>query len=302
MSRWIWFNLFILGLLAIDLFAHRKARSITTKEAVVWSGCWIALALLFNAGIYFFYGKVAGAAFLTGYLVEKSLSIDNLFVFVLIFRSFQTPPHLLHRVLFLGVIGAIIMRALFILLGITAIHYFAWTFYLFGLFILVMGIRFIFEKTKAIRPQKNLVFKLLQKCLPITPDYAGTRFFLRINGQLFATPLFVVLLLIESTDILFALDSIPAILGITTDPFIAYSSNIFAVLGLRSLYFVLAHLLNLFSYLHYGLAAILIFIGLKMILADVIDISVFTSLIVVIAILIFFIILSMIFPPSKIKE
>lgn len=301
MSLWIGFNLLVLVFLAIDLFVHRKARTIAMKEALLWSALWIALALLFNAYIYLTFGETAGTAFLTGYLVEKALSIDNLFVFVLIFHAFQTPPHVLHRVLFFGVIGAIIMRALFIFLGISFIRHFDWAFYLFGLFLLVMGVKFLFEKAKTIHPEKNIVLKLFRKFFPITHEYSDSRFFLNIDGKLFATPLFVVLLLIETTDVVFALDSIPVILGITTDPFIVYSSNIFAILGLRSLYFVLCNLIGLFYYLHYGLAAILIFIGLKMLVADFLHIPVFLTLIIVSTLLFLTIALSIFFPPSKIK-
>lgn len=298
-GSWIGFNLLVLVLLAIDLLLHRKARIIQMKEALIWSIVWVALALLFNVYIYFSLGQTAALAFLTGYLVEKALSADNLFIFLLIFQTFKTPPNSLHRVLFFGVVGAILMRALFIWLGISIVQHFYWVLYLFGIFLIVMGIKFLFEKTKKIHPEKNIVLKLFRKFFPVTDHYEGNQFFLKKNGLLFATPLFIVLLMIESTDVIFALDSIPVILGITTDPFIVYTSNIFAILGLRALYFVLSNLMQLFYYLHFGLAAILIFIGLKMLTTDLLPISTLLTLGIVLSILTCSILVSILFPPSK---
>lgn len=283
---WIVFNAFILLLLGIDLFFHKKIRVIKTKEALIWSGFWITLALLFNLVIYLTMGDAAALAFLTSYLIEKSLSIDNLFVFALIFSAFNTPPSYQHKVLFWGIVGAIIMRALFIFLGIALVSHFFWIFYLFGLILLISGLHLLFAKKKKVDPEKNPLLILCRKFMPLSEKYHDAHFFIKNRGKVLATPLLLVLISIESADLIFAVDSIPAVLAITTNPFIAYSSNLFAILGLRSLFFVLSDLMRLFKTLHYGIALILIFIGLKMIFSTLIQIPNFISLIVVLIIIV----------------
>ncbi len=267
---WILFNLFVLAMLALDLGVfHRKAREIGIREALLWSLFWVALALVFNAGLLLFWpdrgeAREVALEFLTGYLIEKSLSVDNIFVFVLIFNYFAIPPMFQRRVLFWGIIGALVFRAIFIATGITLIRRFDWVIYVFGAFLVVTGIRLAFEKDKELHPEKNPVLRLFQRLMPVTTEFHGTRFFVRQAGRLTATPLFVVLLLIETTDIIFAVDSIPAILAVTQKPFIVYTSNVFAILGLRALYFALAGVVRMFHFLHYGLSAILVFVGTKM--------------------------------------
>lgn len=266
---WVIFNIVVLSILALDLLVfHKRSHVVSFKEALTWSGVWIVLALLFNVYIYFAIGKVSAINFLTGYLIEKTLSIDNLFVFLLIFNYFQTPESSMHKVLFWGILGAIVTRALFIFLGVTLVSKFHPIIYVFGVFLIISGIKLGFEKNKKIHPEKNLLLKLSRYFLPVTKEYVNDHFFVKIDTRLFATPLWVVLLSIETTDIIFAIDSIPAILAITYDPFIVYTSNIFAILGLRALFFLLSGSLKLFKYLHYGICAILVFVGLKMLFSD----------------------------------
>ena len=276
---WVLFNLFVVGMLALDLGVfHRKEREVKFKEAILWSLVWIVLALIFNLGIYFWKGPQTGLEFLTGYLIEKSLSVDNIFVFLLIFTYFKVPSEYQHKVLFWGILGALVMRALFIATGIALIQKFHWVIYVFGAFLVLTGIKLALEKKKDIHPERNPVLKLFRRIMPVTPEYNQSRFFVRLEGRWFATPLFVVLLVVETTDLIFAVDSIPAILAITQDPFIVYTSNVFAILGLGALYFALAGFMRLFEYLHYGLAAILVFVGVKMILSDLYKIPVWVSL------------------------
>lgn len=271
---WILFNVFVLLMLALDLGVfNRKAHEVKMKEALIWSGVWISLALIFNAGLYYFYTPPDGYTradsalqFLTGYVIEKSLSVDNIFVFVLIFTYFKVPAIYQHKVLFWGIIGALIMRVIFIFAGVALINKFAWIIYIFGAFLIFTGIKLVAQKDKEIHPEKNPLLKLFKRFFRVTDTYEGGKFFTIYNHRKAATPLFVVLIMIETTDLIFAVDSIPAILAVTQDPFIVYSSNVFAILGLRSLYFALAGLVKLFKYLHYGLAAILILVGSKMIL------------------------------------
>lgn len=266
---WAGFNVFVLAMLAIDLFVfHKKPHAVSLKEALTWTSVWIALALVFNLVVYFWQGKEAALEFLAGYLIEKSLSVDNIFVFVLIFASFKVPAKYQHEVLFWGILGALVMRAAFIGGGITLLNHFHWLIYVFGAFLIFTGVKIAFEKDKEINPEKNWVLQGFRKIMPVTPDYVGDKFFVKINAKWFATPLFVVLLIVETTDVIFAVDSIPAILAITRDPFIVYTSNVFAILGLRALYFALSGIIQLFHYLHYGLSAILIFVGTKMLIAD----------------------------------
>lgn len=294
-QEWLFFSLVVFISLVIDLFIHRKPRPIRLKEALLWSGFWISLALLFNIYIYFSRGKLDALNFLTGYLIEKSLSVDNLFVFLLIFNYFKTPPSSQHKVLFWGVIGAMIMRAIFIFLGITLVQKFQWMIYIFGVFLIFTGVKLGLEKNKKIDPEKNLLIIFTRKIFPIIHSYKKDRFF--IAGK--ATPLFLVLIAIETTDVIFAIDSIPAILAITYDPFIVYTSNIFAILGLRSLFFVLAHMMGLFQHLHYALSLILVFVGVKMVLSETIHIPVGIALGVVFFILSIGIFWSMVFKNKK---
>ena len=267
---WVGFNLFVLAMLALDLGVfHRKAHAVTMREALVWSVVWVALALLFTVGVYVWRGPETALDFLTGYLLEKSLSVDNIFVFVLIFSAFRVPSQYQHRVLVWGIVGALLLRALFIALGITLIQTFHWMVYIFGAFLILTGIKMAIQQEREIDPARHPVLRLLRRFLPITEHYAEGKFFVKRAGRYCATPLFIVLLVVETTDVIFAVDSIPAILAITTDPFMVYTSNVFAILGLRALYFAVAGLVHQFHYLHYGLAAILVFVGVKMLLVDV---------------------------------
>jgi len=279
---WIGFNLFVLLMLALDLGVfNRKAHVVSVKEALTWSGVWICLSLIFNGLIYHWFGKDKAVEFFTGYVIEKSLSVDNIFVFVLVFKYFQIPSIYQHKILFWGILGALVMRVIFIFAGVALIEKFHWTIYLFGVFLIYTGYKMFTEQDKQIEPEKNPVIKLFRKVMPITHDLKGDKFFVKENGRKYATPLFLVLILIETTDLIFAVDSIPAILAVTQDRFIVYTSNVFAILGLRSLYFALAHVIHRFIYLSTGLAVILVFVGLKMVLVDVIKIPTYVSLIVI---------------------
>src|SRR3989338_420551 len=276
---WLGFNIFVLAMLALDLGGfHRKVHEIRVKEALIWSGVWIALALAFNVVIYFSRGQEIALQFLTGYVIEKTLSIDNIFVFLLIFSCFRVPPIHQHTILFWVILGALVMRAIFIALGITLIEKFHWMIYVFGMILIVTGIRIAMEKDKEIHPENNPLLKLLRRFMPMTETYEGAKFFVRRSGKLIATPLFVTLIIVETTDVIFAVDSIPAILAISSDPFIVYTSNVFAILGLRSLYFAVSGVMQYFHHLHYGLAAILVFVGLKMIVTDIYHIPIVASL------------------------
>lgn len=297
---WVIFNIFVLAILALDLgFFHRKPHEITFKEATGWSIFWICLALTFNAGLYFFRGSEVGLAFLTGYLIEKSLSVDNIFVFLTIFSYFHIPLRYQHKVLFWGILGALVMRALFIFAGIALIHRFHWIIYVFGVFLIFTAIKMVINHGQEINPDKNPVLKLFKRFIPIQSTSESGKFFVRENGKWAATPLFVTLIVVEITDLIFAVDSIPAILAITDDSFIVYTSNVFAILGLRSLYFALAGAIQKFIYLHYGLAAILAFVGTKMLLADVFTIPIVWALIVVVVLLTLSIVASLLHKDSK---
>ncbi len=263
---WVLFNVFIISMILLDLFAHKKPK-MGIKQALIWSSFWIGLAFAFNILIYFTHGPQAALEFLTGYLIEESLSLDNLFIFLLIFEHFKTPEEQLHRVLFWGVLGAIVMRAIFIFGGIALVSHFHWLFYIFGAFLVFMGVQMFFQKEKNISLENNRLLQFLKNFLPMTSDYRKDRFFVFEANRWHATPLFVVLLAVETADIVFAIDSIPAILAITLDPFIVYTSNIFAILGLRSLFFALSAFLKLLHYLHYALGSILAFVGVKMLIA-----------------------------------
>jgi tellurite resistance protein TerC len=308
---WVVFNLFVLAMLALDLGVfHRQAHEVKMKEALGWSAVWITLAMLFNVLIYFqweslvpnstYSNSEASLAFLTGYLIEKALSVDNVFVFLMVFAYFKVPAMYQHKVLFWGIIGALIMRAICIAAGVTLLKQFHWLIYVFGAFLIITGIKMAITKDKKIDPEKNPVLKAFRRMMPVTPNFVGDKFFTKIDGRRWATPLFIVLLFIEMTDLIFAVDSIPAILAITRDPFIVYTSNVFAILGLRALYFALAGIMQLFHYLHYGLSIILVFVGGKMVLTDVVGkVPVGISLGFVAGVLILSVVLSLWIPPKK---
>ena len=290
-------------MLVLDLFVfHKKDTIIKVKEALLWSVFWIGLAVVFNFGVYFLMGKVKALEFLTGYLIEESLSVDNLFVFIMIFGFFKIEPRYQHKILFWGIIGAIIMRAVFIFAGVALIERFAWVMYIFGAFLLYTGVKMIFEKeTDDYNPNKNFFIRGFKKIFPVTEDMSKHRFFIRQNKILYATPFFIALLVIEISDLIFAVDSIPAVLSVSKDPFIVYTSNIFAILGLRSLYFALSGIMEYFHYLKYALAGILSFIGIKMCVNEFMTefgysfhISNFTSLGVIVSLLAISILLSII--------
>ncbi len=291
---WIAFNVFVLGMLALDLgIFHRKAHTVSIKEASIWSSVWIALALIFNLGIYFVWGPDKALEFLTGYVIEKSLSVDNLFVFLMIFQYFATPAIYQHRILFWGIVGALFMRAIFIATGAALLENFHWMIYVFGAFLIITGIRMLLQGDHQLDPQKNPVVRLFQRCIPLTHEYHGQRFFVRQNGKIHATLLMLVLVVVETTDVIFAVDSIPAIFAITRDPFIVYTSNVFAILGLRALYFMLAGVMEMFTYLKVGLSFVLCFVGTKMLVVDLYKIPIGVSLGVVAGILLLSVVASL---------
>ncbi len=264
---WIGFNLFVLAMLALDLGVfHRKSHVVSFREAIGWTVAWVSLAMLFNIGIWHYAGAEKALEFTTGYVIEYSLSVDNIFVFAMLFSYFSVPAAYQHRVLFWGILGALVMRALMIFAGTVLITKFAWIIYVFGAFLIITGIKMIVKSEEEIHPERNPVVRWFKKLMPVTSDYRGDKFFVRENGLRMATPLFVVLLLVEVSDIIFAVDSIPAIFAVTKDPFIVYTSNVFAILGLRSLYFALAGVLDKFHYLKIGLGVVLAFVGVKMLL------------------------------------
>ena len=297
---WFGFIIFILIMLAIDLLVfQRKPHEVRVREALIWSAVWISLALIFNLGVYIWGGKQQALEFLTGYLLEKSLSVDNIFVFLIIFSYFKVSQKYQHEVLFWGILGALVMRAAFIAGGIVLISKFHWIVYVFGGFLIFTGIKMAFGKENEVHPEKSPVFRLFNRLIPVAKGYDGGKFFIHNGVRWLATPLFVVLLIIEATDVMFAFDSIPAILAITRNPFIVYTSNIFAILGLRALYFALAGIMRYFHYLNYGLSLILIFVGVKMLLAGVYKIPVGISLAVIACILLISIAASIRWPKTK---
>jgi len=298
---WILFNAFVVVMLVLDLCVfHRKAHAIRFKEALAFSAMWVALAGAFAVGVYLWRGRTSALEFGAGYLVEESLSVDNLFVFLLIFRYFRVPSMYQHKVLFWGIVGALIMRGVFIVVGVTLIRSFHWIIYVFGAFLIFTGFKLLRQQEAEIHPEHNPVLKLVRRWIPVTPDYVHGRFFVRQPG-LFATPLLLVLVVVETTDLLFATDSIPAVLAISHDPFIVYTSNVFAILGLRSLYFALAGMMEVFHYLHYGLSAILMFIGVKMLLSSYYPIPTEVALGVVAGMLAISIGASLAFPAREIE-
>ena len=264
---WVLFNVFVVAMLVLDLGVfHRRAHSVKFREALAWSVMWMALAAAFAVLVYFWHGRGATLEFVTGYVIELSLSVDNLFVFLLIFRYFHVPPVHQHKVLFWGILGALVMRGVFILLGVGLIRRFEWITYGFGALLVYSGIKLFRQEEMEIHPEKNPVLRVFRRWMPVTENYEGGKFFVRRPG-LYATPLLIVLLVVETTDLLFAVDSIPAILAITLNAFIVYTSNVFAILGLRSMYFALAGMMEVFHYLHYGLSVVLIFVGAKMLVS-----------------------------------
>lgn len=279
---WVAFNIFVFGMLALDLGVfHRKAHAVSIKEATIWSCVWVALAMVFNVGIYFAWGHIKALEFFTGYVIEKSLSVDNLFVFLMIFQYFNTPAQYQHRVLFWGILGALILRAIFIVMGAALLNNFHWMIYVFGAFLIFTGIKMFLQGDEKLEPDKNPVVRLFERLVPIIKEYDGQKFFVRRDGKTYATLLMLVLVVVETTDVIFAVDSIPAIFAITKDPFIVYTSNVFAILGLRALYFLLAGVMEMFVYLKVGLSFVLCFVGVKMMLVDVYKIPIGASLSVI---------------------
>ena len=283
---WIGFFAFIIAMLALDLgVLHRRSHVIKTKEAVLMSLFWIGLALVFNLGVWLFMGSEKALEFTAAYTMEKALSVDNLFVFILVFSYFCVPDKWQYKVLFWGVIGALVFRGLFIAAGIALVEQFSWMVYIFGAFLIFTGVKMLLQREKEICPDKNPVIRLFRRFMPVTEEFHEDKFFVRHKGVLMATPLFLAMLFVELTDVVFAVDSIPAVLAISTDPFIVYTSNAFAILGLRSLYFALASTLHAFHYLKYGLAAILAFVGVKMLISDIYHMPVAVSLMAILGIL-----------------
>jgi tellurite resistance protein TerC len=285
-AMWAAFTAIVLGMLALDLGVfHRQAHVVRTREAAVWSAVWVGLALAFNAWLAATFGGQRGLEFLTGYLIEKALAVDNIFIFLVIFGTFRVPAAYQHRVLFWGILGALAMRALFIFAGAALLSRFHWIIYLFGAFLLLTGFKLLWQRDVEPHPEHNPLFRWLTRLVPSVPDYHGSRFVVRRAGRRVATPLLLVLVLIEVTDLVFAIDSIPAIFAVTTDPFLVYTSNIFAILGLRAMFFLLAGAVDRFHYLKVGLAFILMFVGAKMVLADLYQLPIVVSLGVIAGIL-----------------
>jgi tellurite resistance protein TerC len=284
---WIGFHVFIFLMLALDLGVfNKKDHKVPVKEAIKWSSVWISLALLFNLFVFYEFGKTKALEFLTGYVIEYSLSVDNIFVFIIIFTYFSVPDRFQHKVLFWGIIGALVMRGIFIFAGVALINRFYWIILIFGAFLVVTGIKMLFQKKTQVHPEKNPVVRFFRKFLPVSDETHSSKFFIRQNHRIFATPLFLVLLVIESTDLLFAVDSIPAVLAVSHDKFIVYTSNIFAILGLRSLYFAVAGIMSYFRYIKIGIAFILTFVGLKMLASFFnIEIPIILSLGIIVSIL-----------------
>jgi tellurite resistance protein TerC len=296
---WVLFNLFVLGMLVLDLgLLHRPGHTVKFREALAWSLTWIGLACAFAGLVYFRYGHATAVEFVTGYVIELSLSVDNLFIFLLIFRYFRVAPDHQHKVLFWGIVGALVMRAVFIVVGIGLIRKFHWITYIFGALLVYGGIKLFRQDESGIEPEDNPVLRLFRRWVPVTENYEGDKFVVRRMG-VYATPLLAVLVVVETTDLLFATDSIPAVLAITLKPFIVYTSNVFAVLGLRSMYFVLAGMMELFHYLHYGLAVVLIFIGGKMLTSHYYRIPTGVALAVVAAVLLVSVLASVLHPLNQ---
>jgi tellurite resistance protein TerC len=303
MHVWVIFGAAIIAALALDLgVLHRRAHAVQLKEALIESAAWISVALLFNLWLYLARGPLAGVEFFTAYLVEKSLSVDNIFVFLLIFQAFKIPPKSQHRVLYFGIAGALVLRAVFVLAGITLLQAFHPIMYIFGAILLFTGVKMLLPRKRALHPENNWMVRLARRVIPVVDNYEGQQFLVRESGKWKATPLFLALVAVEAMDIIFAVDSVPAVLAITRDTFIVYSSNVFAILGLRALYFALADILPRFRFLHQGLAAIIMFVGTKMIVSEHFHISAVTSLTVIAIILSATIAASLIFPRGGVKR
>lgn len=299
-TLWLIFAILVPVALIVDLgFFQRRAHEVKVKEALMLSAFWIFLALAFNALVYYWQGEKTALEFLTGYIIEESLSVDNLFVFLVIFSYFGVKPVYQHKVLFWGIIGVIVMRGIFIFAGVALINSFHWIIYVFGAFLIFTAIRMVMKKDEEIHPEQNPILKIFRKLMPVTSDYEGSKFFVKRDGKLWATPLFIVVLVVETTDVVFAVDSIPAVLGITTDPFVVYTSNIFAVLGLRAMFFALAGVMRVFHHLHYGLSLILAFVGVKMLIAGYYKIPIAWALGVVAFILAASMLASVLFPKKE---
>lgn len=300
---WIIFAVIIVVFLALDLgVINRKAHTITMKEALLWTSFWVSLAVAFGIGVYYFYGHGKAMEFFAAYLIEYSLSIDNLFVFMLVFRYFGVPHAYEHKTLFWGIFLALVTRGIFIFAGVALINTFHWVMYVFGAFLIYTGVKMALNQQTEVHPDKNIALKLLRVFFPVSKQFSGSKFIIVKQGIRYATPMLAVLLALETTDILFAIDSIPAVLAISKDPFIVYTSNVFAILGLRSLFFAISGLMKLFHLLHYGLAAILTFVGVKMLIDDFVDIPVWVSLIVIASILLLSIASSLIWPEKNEDE
>lgn len=300
--HWFEFNVFVVVAVALDLLVfHRRPHKIGLREALIWSAVWIGLAVAFAAGIYHYYGAQPALEFSTGYLIEKSLSVDNLFVFLVLFRTFGVAAEFQHRVLAWGILGALIMRGGMVWAGAALIERFSWIMYVFGAFLVYAGLHMMFSDETETHPEKNRIVRFISTHLRMTKAYDGQKFFVRNEGKLFATPLFLVLLVVEVTDVTFALDSIPAVFGITRDPFIVYTSNVFAILGLRTLYFLLAKVLDRLTYIKYGLSIVLAFVGAKMLIEPWLHISVLGSLGIVVGILAIATITSLLAKPKKLE-
>ena len=303
-TTWLWigFNAFVLAMLALDLGVfHRKTHVVSVKESLAWTGVWVTLALAFNAGLWYFAGQQKALEFFTGYLIEKSLSVDNVFVFALLFSYFAVPAQYQHKVLFWGILGALIMRAIMIFAGAALINQFTWIIYIFGAFLILTGIKMVVKRDEEIHPERNPIVHWFKRLMPVTNDYRGDKFIVWENGRRIATPLLLVLVCVEVSDLIFAVDSIPAIFAVTTDPFIVYTSNVFAILGLRSLYFALAGVMDKFHYLKVGLGVVLSFVGVKMLLAHTAwKISTLLSLGVVVLILAVSVVVSLLRPKRKV--
>ncbi|MGL5096670.1 MAG: TerC family protein, partial [Planctomycetia bacterium] len=302
---WLWtgFNLFIVLMLALDLGVfHRHAHALSVREALGWTGVWVSLAIGFMGFLYFYRGPADAVDYLAGYLLEYSLSVDNIFVFLMIFGHFKVPALYQHKILFWGILGAVLMRAAFIFLGAELLKHFAWLFYVFGGFLIFTGIKMLFHKEEEeVKLEEMFVLRMVKRLLPTSPRYHGDHFFVKENGRTLVTPMFVVLVLVETTDLLFAVDSIPAIFGITKDPLIVYTSNIFAILGLRSLYFALSGIMGMFHYLRFGLALVLTLIGVKMVVAEAfhLDVPSWMPLSAIVGILATSVVASIVLPPKK---
>lgn len=298
---WIGFAVLVLAMLALDLGVfHRKAHEVRVREALTWTVVWISLSLLWNLGVYLRFGAKPALEFLTGYVIEKALSFDNIFVFIVVFSAFAVPPKLQHRVLFWGILGALVLRAMFIVLGTALIHRFHWIIYVFGAFLVFTGIKLLVQRGEEVHPERNPLFRLFRRFVRSVGDYRGGHFTVVEAGKRHATPLLLVLVAIETTDIVFAVDSIPAIFAVTTDPFIVYTSNVFAILGLRALYFALADMMGRFHYLKIGLSLVLVFVGAKMLLAGVYKIPIAVSLMLIVTVLATSVVASLLRrPPAK---